>query len=624
MSVDMSAYLDIFNTEATELLASLNNALLALERNGVDAVQINETFRVAHTLKGMAATMGFNKMAELTHGMEALLEKVRKGQRTINSELLDLLFNCLDALSVLLKTGELESLEELKAALDAASTGHCPSESGYEVSVKFLKSCAMPKARSHVVIKALEKIATVESSNMEELSKGTLPDSFKVTIRSTADRATIESVLLSVSEVEAASVTRFKDKKKPVGKKAVGEVDESTRQPGVSLSETIRVNAAHLDNLLNLVSEMVVNRTRLETLVSSEQFGSLTDAIDELGQITSGLQEEILAMRMIPVSYVFNRFPRMVRDVAHQLRKEVELVIEGQDIDLDRMVLDEISEPLTHLLRNAIDHGIEPPEIRVASGKPRTGTVKLSAARKHGSVVIEVADDGRGIDPEKIKKIALEKGLADPEEIASMGNDDCYSLMWKPGFTTVGKATAISGRGVGLDAVKDKISDLGGILRIRSMLGSGSSFGLEVPLTLALIPALMVTVRKQIFALPLSNVIDIASSHDVETHRIGDRQVIVFRGETIPLVDQRAIFGGPDPDRKPGYVVTVQVGDDRVGLKVERVIRKQEIVLKPLTCFLRGIKSLAGSTVLGDGTVALVVDPRNLLECERKLRGAYV
>ncbi|MBE0446791.1 MAG: chemotaxis protein CheA [Actinobacteria bacterium] len=551
MSLDASAYHDIFNTEAAELLDGLNDSLLALERNGANESQINETFRIAHTLKGMAATMGFDRMADLTHGMETLLDRVRSGEIAIDGELLDLLFSCLDALNSFLKNGDIDNLEELKSALDLGRGAY------------------------------ISEIETVVINKLK-------------------------------CDIKAPDVKPPKQRDK-----AVSRIKQTTH------GETIRVNAAHLDNLLNLVSEMVISLTHLEVIISSKQFESLTTAFDKLNIIASELQQETLQMRMVPVSYTFNRFPRMVRDAAHQLGKEVDLMVKDHNIKLDRMVLDEISEPLVHLLRNAVDHGIEPPDDRVDSGKPRRGTISLSAARKHDIAIIEVSDDGRGIDVEKIKRISLEKGMATKEEIESMEGDNAYSLLYRPKFTTMSEATSISGRGVGLNAVKDKIDALGGVLRIHSKLGLGTTFSLEVPLTLALIPALMVTIRRQIFALPLSNVIDIVSCRNGNVRRIGDSQVVIMRGETVPLVDQQAIFGGIGPGREPGYAVIVQVGDNKIGLKVEHVLRKQEIVVKPLCEFLQCINGLAGSAVLGDGRVALVIDPRSLLQNRHDLGGSY-
>jgi two-component system chemotaxis sensor kinase CheA len=608
MGTDMSQYLEVFNTEATELLDKLNQTLLLLEKSPEELKFVEELFRIAHTLKGMSAAMGFKKVAGLTHHMEDVLDKVRKKKRPISQRLIDLLFRCLDALQELLESGDENSfqLETVLAELKSEQSWKASQKGKLQkfwLKVYFEKDCSLPKARAYLVLKRISALATIDKSNFSDFDEEAQPRFLEILVSSSLNQKEFREVIGNISEIDQVEVVEIEDVDK-----------EEEKKPKLSLGKTIRVKIDNLDHLLDLVGELVINRTRMETILATDKLDQLPEVIDDLKTILANMQREILQVRMVPVSYIFNRFPRVVRDIARKLNKKVSLIIEGQDIELDRIVLDEISEPLLHLLRNAIDHGIESRKERIKAGKPEEGVIRLAAYRGRGSVYIEVSDDGQGIDPAKIRDIAVRKGFISPEEAATLSDEASYHLLCQPGFTTQQKATDVSGWGVGLDAVKDKVEALGGLMQIRSDLGKGSRFILELPLTLALIPALLVKLKQQIFAIPLSNVVHIAHLSELNLKRVGRKDVTIIHEEVIPVASWGLIFEAPVHYPKRGYVVVLQIGGVKRALIVEEVLGNQEIVVKPLSGVIQGIRSLAGATVLGNGRVALIIDPRSLYE----------
>jgi two-component system chemotaxis sensor kinase CheA len=605
----MSQYLEVFNTEAAELLDKLNQTLLLLEKNPEELKLVEELFRIAHTLKGMSAAMGFQKVAGLTYHMEDVLDKVRKKKRPISQRLIDLLFRCLDALQELLesKNGDSFQLETVLAELKAEQSWTASEKREFQkfcLKVYFEKDCSLPKARAYLVLKKVSSLATIDKSNFSDFEEETQPKFLEILISGALSQKEVKEMVEDMTEVDHVEVVEIESTSK------IGE----GRKPQLSLGRTIRVKIDNLDRLLDLVGELVINRTRMETLLATNRLTQLPEVIDDLKTILANMQREILQVRMVPVSYIFNRFPRVIRDIAHKLNKKVSLIIEGQDIELDRIVLDEISEPLLHLLRNAVDHGIESKKERIKVGKPEEGIIRLAAYRGRGSVYIEVSDDGRGIDPAKVRDIAVRKGFISAEEAATLSDKASYYLLCQPGFTTQSKATDVSGWGVGLDAVKDKVEALGGLLQIQSDPGKGSRFILELPLTLALIPALLVRLKQQIFAIPLSNVVHIAHLSELTLKHVGQEEVAIIHEEVIPVASWQLIFEAAGYSPKEGYVVVLQIGGIKRALIVEEVLGNQEIVVKPLTGVMQGIRSLAGATVLGDGRVALIIDPRTLYE----------
>ncbi|MDP2846312.1 MAG: chemotaxis protein CheA, partial [Candidatus Methanoperedens sp.] len=378
--------------------------------------------------------------------------------------------------------------------------------------------------------------------------------------------------------------------------------------------QTVRVGIERLDSLMNLVGELVINKIRLMQLASENNFHILEETLASLDRLTNDIQEEVMASRMVPLEQIFNRFPRMVRDLAKKEAKEIEIIMTGSDIELDRAVLDEVGDPLVHILRNCMDHGIEPPEIRKQQGKNSMGTITLTARREKSYVVIEIEDDGKGMDPEKFREVVVKKGTMTKEEVARLSDTEVLNFSYLPGFSTAEKVTEVSGRGVGRDVVKTKIESMGGTVRIESKVGKGTKITLKLPLTVAIIQSQMVKVGKDIYAIPISNVIrDVAIRKD-QIKTIRSEEVVMVRGEVVPLVRLHKLFGFDSNGSNELIVVVVERNGINVGLVVDRLIGKQEIIIKNLdNRFLKGLKGFAGATIMGDGNVALILDVGTLL-----------
>ena len=539
---DLSQYIDLFKEEATEILQTLNDQLLALERDPAEKTVIEELFRAAHSLKGMAATMGFDDMAQLTHKMENLMEKVRKEEIEITTPIMNVLFSAADIVQVLLdQVGEENpsdkvDLEAITAALEQASTGSICFE-----DPKKKKKSKSPQA---------------------ETKKDRSPDTDKV-----------------------------------------------------RMGSTVRVRLEHLDNLTNLVGELVISKARLDQLELTHETTEVSDTLDRIKAVLGDLQHEVMQLRLVPVGQVFNRFPRLVRDMAQELGKEVEFVLEGADIELDRAVLDEIGEPLVHLLRNAVGHGIETAEKREELGKPRCGRIRLTAQREKEGAVVEVSDDGGGIDPVKVKEAAVENGFISRNEAGLMSEEDVIQLVALPGFTSMKRATSLSGRGVGVDAVKAKIVGLGGALVVKSEPGKGASFIMKLPPSLAIIKALLVRVNGVSYAVPLKNVVEVVKIKRDELKSVGGQDVIRIHGEVVQVTHlSKLLSHGPAGNRRKETlpIVVTEVEGKKRGFAVDEISAQQDVVIKPLNPALQYISGLSGATILGDGKVALILDVRNM------------
>ncbi len=637
--LDMSNYLDVYAQESAELLQAMSDCLLALEKDPAAATHIEELFRVAHTLKGMSATMGFERTAELTHHMEDLLHSIREKKHKLDSSTVDLLLECLDALQAMVEGAAAGSGEpEMDIAVLLARLSGCPESeepegprevlsaedrevlekaargglSAYIVKVTLHGDCLLKSVRVYMIFKELAELGEVVRSIPEEedLEDEKFDRSFTVYFVGQASAERIQEVLGRVSEVEKVDVEALS------GQTATSSGTRVARTPTrIQKTQTVRVSISHLDKLMNLVGELVISRARLDSARETQDQLSLEDVLDRLDLITGELQEEVMSSRMVRVGQIFDRFPRMVRDVARDLGKEIEFVTEGTDIELDRSVLDEIGDPLVHLLRNAVGHGIEDPEAREAAGKPRVGTIRLSARREEDAVLVDVEEDGGGIDPESMRRTAVERGFLSEEAASALSDDEAVGLVCLPGFTTGEQVNAISGRGVGVDAVKEKIESLGGSLEIESELGVGTRFTLTLPLTLAIVQALLVEVSDRIYALPLANVTEIVKVEQDKLRTIHNEDVILLHGRVLPLVYAEEALGVADRRRgslAEREVVVAGSGEKLKGLVVDRLLGQQEIVIKPLDDMLRGLKGVAGATILGDGRVALILDVRSL------------
>lgn len=626
-------YLDIYISESREYLSALDQSLLELEQNPENYEVLNEVFRYAHTLKGMSATMGFGKVAELSHKMENLLDKVRQGEIDASSDLIDVLLEALDKLREMVnkiaeegkEEGEISDIisklesfgedgeDESKNKKDKEKKEVKSKEtSGLKISVELSEDCALKSVRAFMVIKSLDEIAEIIDSSppLQDIEDGKFEKSFELVVSTSETPQKIKEVIEKIGEVKKVEISETtvkseKEEKKP----SIASTKNVLRNV-----QTVRVSIDKLDSLMNLVGELVIGKSRLFQIGSKYDIEELREALSNINRLTTNLQDIVTQMRMVEVGFVFNRFPRMVRDLAKKEGKKVNFIIEGKDIELDRTVLDEIGDPLVHLLRNSIDHGIETPEERIKAGKSEVGTLKLIAKREKNHVKIIVEDDGRGIDPDKIRKKAVEKGIITEKEANKISDEEALSLIFAPGLSTAEKVTDVSGRGVGMDVVKSKITSLGGAVEIKSKVREGTRVTLTLPLTLAIIQALLIKVRQEIYAIPLSNVLEILNVKREKIKTVKGNKVINLRGKILPIIELDRLLGISENGDKEKYpVVVVDKENQPMGLGVDGLIGQQEIVIKTFDNILKGVKGFAGATILGDGRVVLILDIASLL-----------
>lgn len=644
----VDGYRDVFLAESTDFLQQVVDGLLALEADSRDSGPVEVVFRGAHSLKGMAAAMGYGRTAEVTHKMEGVMDRVRRGELPADIEVIGLMLSAVDLVRDLIEdemagvtrvdeAEMLAALEELAArgsatpeAPAAPATGGLPprgagacADAGAEgamrlVTVTLEPTCVLKAVRAYMVVKRLAHIGTVIETQPSErdLEDERFELTFSVVLDSRMSDDEIRTAAEYVTEVESATVAPFAAPRQPATSAGGVSPGAVTRReaPKVGQSQTVRVSIGHLDALVDMVGELVVLRSRLERLVARSGDQELREAMDDLHRVSMDLQYEVMQTRMVPVGNIFNRFPRMVRDLALDLGKSVEFRMEGLDIELDRTVLDEIGDPLVHLLRNSIDHGIEEAAQREAAGKPARGAVTLVASRERDHVAITVSDDGCGMDTERIWEKAVERGIVHPAEREDHSDTEILMFTCLPGFSTAAQATRVSGRGVGMDAVKGKVEYLGGTVQILSQKGHGTRFVMRLPLTLAIVQALLVESRGQGFALPLSAVDEVFRADELAIDTIDGYPVVILRdGSVTPLRRLDALlFDGSSRDlpRPDSSVVLLQTGTGGAALHVDRVIGRQDVVVKPLSRLLRHQQGFSGATVLGDGRVMLILDPR--------------
>ena len=661
--MDMTQYLDVFLEECKEHLGNLNQQLLVLEKNPGDLVALNEIFRAAHTLKGMSSTMGYEDLADLTHHMEDVLSDLKEGQLQADSYVVDTLFQCLDRAQLIIDQIESSGTadydnQDLIEILSKIKDGHYSdaipvSEERPQLNVKneleasfdfalnaydltVLKEAVlkeyhiialriavdpgslMKSVRAFMVFKALEDDCEVLKSipAVPELEDGKFDQTFDLIVITQLPVDVIIDRLEHISEVRVDSYQVLDVDQLTVSRPKEVEIqtkDQSEETTDIKKShktkQTVRVDIDRLDNLMNLVGELVMHKGRLGQIATSRKIVELNETMEQIDRISTDLQSVVMKVRMVAIEQVFNRFPRMVRDLAKDLNKEIEFLLEGKETELDRTVIDEIGDPLIHLLRNAIDHGIEAPAVRAANGKPRLGTIILRARHEGNNVYIEVEDDGAGIQTDRIRRKAIDRGLIGSKEAEEMTNEEAIELLFSPGFSTAENVTDISGRGVGLDVVKSKIESLNGEMQIESKPGEGTRFKIKLPLTLAIIQALMVSVRDEIYAIPLSSVNETTILLQEEIKMIQNQEVMVLRGNVLPLYRLDNLLEVPGESQSEElYVVVVRKGDKQVGLVVDTLIGQQEIVIKSLGKVLAGIPGIAGAIVAGDGNVRLILD----------------
>lgn len=682
--MDTSQYLSMFLEESFDNLQMLNESLLELEQNPGDMDKLNEIFRVAHTIKGMAATMGFTNVAELTHKMEDVLSKFREGELKVTQNVVTVLFACLDTLEKMINNiqdgvdeqidissiiQDLESIgtkqevvedvveevveetvevfkEELELNQYDLSVIKQAKEKNFNaisLVITLSESTLLKSARAFLVVKDLEEhgeiiksfpsTEDIESENFdfvlkfillthstkEEVYDLVMGISEIVSVKANyvnMDESKIEQTS-EVSSVEAAytkldvpvkEIAKATQEVKQVERKQV-ETTKNNAKDNKKTHQSVRVDLDRIDKLMNMVSELVINRTRLEQISLKYKSQELNETLEQVARTTTDLQDLVMKIRMLPLDVVFNRFPRMIRDVSVELGKEINFVIEGAETELDRTVIDEIGEPLIHLLRNAADHGVESKEERIASGKNPIGTVKLVAYQEGTKAVIKVEDDGAGINVAKVKAKAEKVGI----NTDGMSDEDIRNLIFAQGFSTNEVVTDISGRGVGMDVVKTKISALGGTVEVVSEVGKGSAFIIKLPLTLQIIQALLVKVGGETFAISLGFIDRVIDYKEQNIKKTNGKEVIIYRDQVIQLVRVNERLNIQSREEGKKFVIIVKVGGKTVGLLVDSLAGQQEIVIKPLGKSLESLEEYIGATILGDGLVTLILDVAALL-----------
>ncbi|MNL96505.1 Chemotaxis protein CheA [compost metagenome] len=691
--MDMNQYLSMFIDESNDHLQALNENMMSLEASPEDLSIVQVIFRSAHTLKGMAATMGFEDLASLTHQMENVLDLVRNEKLAMQDFIFDTLFKSLDALESMVQdiTGGGDGKADvgaIVASLQAIVRGENPSaqgsapaanaaaaapsegralldefqlsvlkqsvQEGHQVlfiEVTLRSDCQLRAVRAYMVFELLERYGEVVKSfpSVQDIEQEKFEFSFSLYYITQKTAEEIQSMILGVSEVDTVtSVALDQESLEQVGQPAVAaaaeapapsaqaahpeapkaasaqtsaapkeEAKKAPAKTGGTPSRTIRVDIDRLDVLMNLLSELLIDRVRLEQLASDTQSTELTETVEHLSRVSGDLQNIVMKLRMVPVDTVFNRFPRMVRDLAKSLDKKVDLVITGAETELDRTVVDEIGDPLVHLLRNALDHGVEPIADRIASGKSETGTIHLRAFHSGNHVFIEIQDDGAGISREKVLKSALKKGVVTADQAASMSDSEVHQLLFAAGFSTAEVISDISGRGVGLDVVKAKITSLGGNVTIYSTQGKGTNFSVQLPLTLSIIAAMLVRIGTEKYAIPLSSIVETGIIKRAQIRNVHGSKMVEFRGSHIPLLSLGTIFAVPDYDESTEdetEIVVIRKGDKLAALTVSDFIGQNEIVIKNLGKYLPEVQGISGGTILGDGQVALIVDPNAFIK----------
>lgn len=706
--MDVSQYLEIFIDETKEHLQNLNEQLLILEREPDNTDTINEIFRAAHSLKGMAGTMGYKRMQRLTHDMENVFSEIRNGKITVQAAMVDVLFRGLDALEnyldVITNSGDEgtedneDIIKDLNAFLDAAGDAPKAEEKKeekkeetvvaskeadedesvfrnmkvadfeqhaiekakaegqniYGIRVIVDENCVLKAARAFLVFKALEGIGDVIKSipDVQDIEDEKFDQEFTVLIITKEDVDVVKNAILEISEISKAIVEPFNLEltvEQNIEKSDGSNVTKATADPSNAASSnatatatvqapaskakgpekkagkpvvnrSVRVDIEKLDVLMNLVSELIIAKNGLVSLNAggneeNKNNSNFNEQIEYLERVTTNLHESVMKVRMMPIESVVNKFPRMIRDLCKKLDKKMELYMTGEETELDRTVIDEIGDPLMHLLRNSADHGLESNEDRVKAGKPEIGSIFLDAYQDGNNVVIEVRDDGAGIDLERVKRKAIEKGTITEEQGETMTDNDLIALLFRPSFSTAEKVTDVSGRGVGLDVVKSKIEGLGGDIECKTVKGEGSTFTIRLPLTLAIITALMVELGDEKYAIPLGSIQTIEDIPCADVKYVQTREVINLRGNVIPLIRLDSILDVEPREEKPESltVVIVAKGEKLAGLVVDNLIGQQEIVIKSIGKYINNNKIISGATILGDGEVALIIDANTLV-----------
>lgn len=629
---DPSRYAELFLTESRDNLVAVNEALLRLERDPCDAEAIDSAFRAVHTIKGMAGVMGYAAVADLAHDVEALLAMARDGHRGLRADDPPLLFEAADTLDAAIEAAvaghpgrvDVSALcVRLRGGASAPSTTTATSEfaipqlagEGHAVRVTLAAETPLRGARALLVLQRARTLGDVVAVAPDEQALGEerFGGTFTIRLKTEASPDRIGDTLRAAGFVDDVRILR--EGRPTDARSAAADRADAAWSAGAlkaPLQRYVRIDLRRLDGLMNLMGELVIARGRLEEAVAAHADPGLAEATGTIGRLVGDLQAGILASRMVPVWQVFDRFPRVVRDAARSLGKELDFVVEGREIELDRALLEQIGDPLVHLLRNAVDHGIEPPGAREAAGKPRAGRLVLTAARDRSAVVIRVTDDGRGIDRARMLERGKAEGLFDPSW-TDLSDEDLLRLIARPGFSTAQQVTALSGRGVGVDAVISRVRSIGGSVELRSTEGTGTSITIRLPVTLAIIQALLARVGDETYALPLTHVRETLHLTPDVVRKVRGHDVLVLREEVLPLLSLRRIVDLPRRDAEGSQVVVLEVADRRAGLVVDQLRGQHEIVVKPIDAARGAASCFSGATILGDGVPALILEATSLL-----------
>ena len=699
--MDVSQYLEIFLDESREHIQNLNTQIMDLEQNPESENTINEIFRAAHSLKGMAGTMGYKRMQTLTHDMENVFSEVRNGNVKVNANMIDILFQCLDALEEyvdniqssadegtnenaplikllndLLKGDKAEeapkepvteNTSETAATQESSQGGKwneinlddsqrrvlCEAASQgkkvYGITVKIQESCILKAARAFLVFKAIEELGEIMVSNpsAQDIEDEKFNLDFSLICITDKPLGDVIKAVTNVSEIEdaqgaevdikseeedaAEAVAEATEEPEPQQKQlpktpeTTPEVSGAAAKPAdkkapatkAVVNRTVRVDIEKLDSLMNLVSELIIAKNSLVSATTSmgNTGSEFNEQVEYLESVTTNLHESVMKVRMVPIESVVTKFPRMIRDLSKKLDKKMELYMSGEETELDRTVVDEIGDPLMHLLRNSADHGLESAEVRKERGKPEVGSIFLDAYQDGNNVVIEVRDDGNGIDTDAVKRKAIEKGIITTEQADSMSDKEAIDLLFHAGFSTAKKVSDVSGRGVGLDVVKSKIESLSGEVEVKSKLGQGSTWIIRLPLTLAIIQALMVTVGGEKYAISLGSIQTIEDVPVSELKHVQSEEVIHLRGSVIPIIRLSDVLDVPSSKGSDEnlLVVIVKKGDKLAGLVVDELMGQQEIVIKSMGKYISKCKMISGATILGNGEIALILDANAIM-----------
>jgi two-component system chemotaxis sensor kinase CheA len=626
-------------TEIAELTHEMENVLDLLRKNQLKANEdiVDTIFKCVDTLEQMVESIA----GETEHGIDVstLVKKlvsIAKGEvAPVPSAKAEVKEATNDG-SVNQKSLVDLNDTELAVLNKARTSGLQP----FEIKITLSETCLLKSARAYIIMNALDEIGEVIKTvpPSEDLEQENFDKSFEIIFITSNEKAKVQETLLSVSEVANVDINTIdieateevvehkqevtnstplalqsEEKAAPSKPKAPAQGMDKKLKSG----QSVRVDIEKLDSLLNLVGELVINKTRLEQIGITHRLTELVETIEQMDRVTTDLQSVVMKVRMVPVGQVFNRFPRMVRDLSRELNKEINLTIEGEETELDRTVIDEIGDPLVHLIRNSLDHGVEHPDERIAKGKDATGEVRLIARHEGNNVIIMVEDDGKGINPEIIKSKAVEKGLITQDDADKMDDNEAVRLVFLAGFSTADVITDVSGRGVGMDVVRSKIESLGGLIDVETKIDQGSKFKIRLPLTLAIIQALLVKVHQEIYAIPLGNIDSTINITMDDIKTIQNKEVILLRGQIIPIIRLADVLNVPetqDSENNELFVVVVHMGEQKAGIIVDNLIGQQEIVIKTLGNLLTGIKVIAGATILGNGQVALILDVGTLMQ----------